>query len=340
MERARRTGTKKQSREAVRAALRAAREGGAARSDQWEAKEEKDVYEQVTEQEYADLVRKRRQNEDFVVDDDGLGYFDDGEEHFGEDEAEGLEAAAPKQRGVVHARSKDAVRKARKLKEARSENEERQTTKMTQFLGNDGEKKAPKKPVAAVKQLDAFESLIDGLGSGAAPERKSVDLGGGLGFANEAPSGPKVAPTPRRMTYDEVSPMPLWSAGVDLESSIGGAGDDMGMGFGMADDEPVPAALPPAKDAPLPLKATAAPKKKSRFSKTDVVVEASSAAVTAMAMDVDKPVTEAPQLPERMTSTRARPRPTRTTAAAPASTRWRRGSGSATRTGSTAGCIG
>ena len=81
MERARRTGTKKQSREAVRAALRAAREGGAARSDQWEAKEEKDVYEQVTEQEYADLVRKRRQNEDFVVDDDGLGYFDDGEEH-------------------------------------------------------------------------------------------------------------------------------------------------------------------------------------------------------------------------------------------------------------------
>ena len=74
MERARRTGTKKQSREAVRAALRAAREGGAARSDQWEAKEEKDVYEQVTEQEYADLVRKRRQIEDFVVDDDGLGY--------------------------------------------------------------------------------------------------------------------------------------------------------------------------------------------------------------------------------------------------------------------------
>ena len=159
---------------------------------------------------------------------------------------------------------------------------------------------APKKPVAAVKQLDAFESLIDGLGSGAAPERKSVDLGGGLGFANEAPSGPKVAPTPRRMTYDEVSPMPLWSAGVDLEASIGGSGDDMGMGFGMADDEPVVAALPPAKDAPLPLKATAAPKKKSRFSKTDVKIETSAAAEQAMAMDVDKPVTEAPQLPERM----------------------------------------
>ena len=119
---------------------------------------------------------------------------------------------------------------------------------MTQFLGGDGEKKAPKKPVAAVKQLDAFESLIDGLGSGAVTERKSVDLVGGLGFANEAPSGPKVAPTPRSMTYDDVSPMPLWSAGVDLEASIGGGGDDMGMGFGMAhapDDEPdAPAGRP------------------------------------------------------------------------------------------------
>ena len=61
----------------------------------------------------------------------------------GEDEA-GLEEAAPKQRGVVHARSKDAVESSRKLKEARADGEERQTTKMTQFLGNDGEKKAPR----------------------------------------------------------------------------------------------------------------------------------------------------------------------------------------------------
>jgi hypothetical protein len=56
----------------------------------------------------------------------------------------------------------------------------------------------------------------------------------------------------------------------------------------MADDDvpaALPAALPSTKDAPLPLKATAAPKKKSRFSKNDVVVEASSAAQTAMAMD-------------------------------------------------------
>lgn len=38
------------------------------------------VYEEVTEEEYQELVRKRQQADDFVVDDDGLGYADDGEE--------------------------------------------------------------------------------------------------------------------------------------------------------------------------------------------------------------------------------------------------------------------
>ena len=299
MERARRTGTKKQGREAVRAALRAARDGTNARSDQWEQKEEKDVYEQVTESEYADIVRKRRQNEDFVVDDDGLGYFDDGEEHFGEDEAEGLEKAAPKQRGVIHARSKDAVRKARKLKEARSDDGV-QTSKMTQFLGSEAPK--AKKPVT--KQLDAFESLIDGLGGSASMEVASIDLGGGLGLvqAQQAPTGPKALNTPRRMTYDSVAPPPMWGAGVDLESSAFAGGDDMGMGFGMADDdEPadVPGALPVTKDAPEPQRAPL--KKKSRFSKDDTVVEASAAAEKAMAMDVDvKPAVAAPALPQKM----------------------------------------
>ena len=57
MERSRRTGTKKQGRQGVLAALRKAREEGN-RSSQWEQKEETDVYEQVTEQEYAELVRE------------------------------------------------------------------------------------------------------------------------------------------------------------------------------------------------------------------------------------------------------------------------------------------
>ena len=42
---------------------------------------EDDVYDVVDEQQYKEIVRARRNQEDFVVDDDGTGYYDDGEEH-------------------------------------------------------------------------------------------------------------------------------------------------------------------------------------------------------------------------------------------------------------------
>lgn len=48
-----------------------------------------EVYDEVTEEEYQDLVRKRQQADDFVVDDDGLGYADDGEEFIDRVEAAG-----------------------------------------------------------------------------------------------------------------------------------------------------------------------------------------------------------------------------------------------------------
>lgn len=51
-----------------------------------------EVYDEVTEEEYQELVRKRQQADDFVVDDDGLGYADDGEEFI--ENADGSEGAA------------------------------------------------------------------------------------------------------------------------------------------------------------------------------------------------------------------------------------------------------
>ena len=47
--------------------------------------EEDDVYDEVDEDTYKELVKSRRQREDFVVDDDDLGYADDGEEHIQND---------------------------------------------------------------------------------------------------------------------------------------------------------------------------------------------------------------------------------------------------------------
>ncbi len=52
------------------------------------------MYDEVTEEQYQELVRKRQLADDFVVDDDGLGYADDGEEFI--DRADGAEGAAGK----------------------------------------------------------------------------------------------------------------------------------------------------------------------------------------------------------------------------------------------------
>jgi DNA polymerase alpha subunit p180 N terminal len=52
---------------------------------QFDKEESKRVYEEVDEEDYKRIVADRRKAQDFVVDDEGLGYADDGEEHFADD---------------------------------------------------------------------------------------------------------------------------------------------------------------------------------------------------------------------------------------------------------------
>eukprot|EP00798_Chlamydomonas_sp_ICE-L_P016256 gene16256-22432_t len=84
MERSRRqpvVSSSKQSAKGALEALKAAREGGGKRVAGYELKQEEAVYNVVEEEEYAQIVAKRREEGgDFVVDDDGQGYLDIGEE--------------------------------------------------------------------------------------------------------------------------------------------------------------------------------------------------------------------------------------------------------------------
>ncbi|MEW5309278.1 MAG: hypothetical protein WDW38_001174 [Sanguina aurantia] len=67
-------------------ALKAARDGTAKRADAYEVYQEEAVYDEVPAEEYAQLVNKRRmEGGSFVVDDDGMGYDDAGEEDFNRD---------------------------------------------------------------------------------------------------------------------------------------------------------------------------------------------------------------------------------------------------------------
>ena len=60
--------------------LRALRASGKKRLASYQVEDEGDVYEEVDEEGYKKLVRQRLDRDDFVVDDNGEGYADDGRE--------------------------------------------------------------------------------------------------------------------------------------------------------------------------------------------------------------------------------------------------------------------
>lgn len=81
------------------AELRALRESGKTRLSTYKVEEEEDLYEEVDEEGYKKVVRARLDQDDFVIDDNGEGYVDDGrEEWMGErpyDSASGSEEERP-----------------------------------------------------------------------------------------------------------------------------------------------------------------------------------------------------------------------------------------------------
>lgn len=87
------------SRSARLAELRALRESGKTRLSTYQVEEEENLYEEVDEEGYKRVVRQRLDQDDFVIDDNGEGYADDGrEEWMGErryDSASGTEEELP-----------------------------------------------------------------------------------------------------------------------------------------------------------------------------------------------------------------------------------------------------
>jgi DNA polymerase alpha subunit A len=64
------------------AQLRALRASGKKAFDTYEVQQEEDLYEEVDENQYKKIVRERLNEDDFVVDDNGEGYADDGREEW------------------------------------------------------------------------------------------------------------------------------------------------------------------------------------------------------------------------------------------------------------------
>ena len=87
------------SRAARLAELRALRASKKSRLSTYEIEEDQNLYEEVDEEGYKKVVRARLDRDDFVVDDNGEGYADDGREEWMEekryDSASGSEHDLP-----------------------------------------------------------------------------------------------------------------------------------------------------------------------------------------------------------------------------------------------------
>lgn len=64
------------------AELRALRASGKTRLDSYQVQESEEIYDQVDEEGYKKVVRSRLDQDDFVIDDNGQGYADDGREEW------------------------------------------------------------------------------------------------------------------------------------------------------------------------------------------------------------------------------------------------------------------
>ncbi|KAK7191465.1 hypothetical protein DPSP01_002935 [Paraphaeosphaeria sporulosa] len=140
------------SRAAALAELRKNRAGGKTRLSSYQVAEEEQLYDEVDEEGYKKVVRNRLDQDDFIVDDNGEGYVDDGREDWEVDAATESEE------------EEDRPAKGKAAKRKREEDEEskrKRDTGISKYFSAKAAAQAPKaKPVATAADQDFMADLL------------------------------------------------------------------------------------------------------------------------------------------------------------------------------------
>ncbi|KAJ8068198.1 hypothetical protein OCU04_003768 [Sclerotinia nivalis] len=139
------------------AELRALRESGKKRLDTYEVHQEEDLYEEVDEEGYKKVVRNRLNQDDFVIDDNGEGYADDGREDWDRDHRQGYGTESEEELPVKGKNGKAAKRK-REEEKAKKENMDKGISNY--FTKGPAAAQQKPKPVKTKADEDFLEGLL------------------------------------------------------------------------------------------------------------------------------------------------------------------------------------
>jgi len=117
------------------AQLRALRAAGKKRLDSYQVEEQGDIYDEVGEEDYKKVVRSRLNQDDFVIDDNGEGYADDGREEW------------QNERRVYSSDEEELPLKGKAAKRKREEDREKANHKILNYFNNGPATAAPKPKV-------------------------------------------------------------------------------------------------------------------------------------------------------------------------------------------------
>ncbi|KAE8155887.1 DNA polymerase alpha, catalytic subunit [Aspergillus tamarii] len=132
------------------AELRALRASGKKRISTYEVEEQDDIYEEVDDEGYKKIIRNRLDEDDFVVDDNGEGYADDGREVWNERTADYYESESDD--GELPANSKAAKRK----REEDKQRKEKINNGISKYFNKGSNASAPKPKPVATAEDEAF----------------------------------------------------------------------------------------------------------------------------------------------------------------------------------------
>ena len=158
------------SRAARLAELRALRQAGKTGFSTYQVQDAEDIYDEVDEDGYKKKVRERLDRDDFVVDDNGAGYADDGREEFNEKQYDSLSESEEEiqPRGKAGTLRKcapklnvaDSLLAKRKREEEKEKNEQTNNSINKYFNNNLGAQVPKAKPKVKLTPSYHYQLLI------------------------------------------------------------------------------------------------------------------------------------------------------------------------------------